>query len=246
MNICIAQIRPVKGNIQQNIQTHLHMVSRAVTYNADFILFPELSITGYEPTLVKVLSADIEGTIRSSFQDVADKYSIFIAVGVPLSTEQGITISLYLFQPNTAPLIYSKQALHKDEYPYFIGGDTQVVFDIKGEKIAFGICYESLLEAHFMAACKNGAEIYLASVAKSEEGIEKACTHYSLMASNYSIPVFMSNCIGMCDQFMSAGQSAIWNPNGECVAQLSSEMEGLLIYDTESADVNSEQLSLTN
>ena len=51
MKICAAQTRPVKGNIQQNIENHKKLINLAVVNGADIIIFPELSITGYEPEL---------------------------------------------------------------------------------------------------------------------------------------------------------------------------------------------------
>ena len=50
----------------------------------------------------------------------------------------------------------------------------------------------------------------------------------------------MSNSIGFCDNFLSVGQSAIWNKNGELINQLDDKNEGLLIFDTklETTEIN--------
>lgn len=40
----------------------------------------------------------------------------------------------------------------------------------------------------------------------------------------------MTNCVGACDTFLSAGQSAIWN-NGSKVGQLDDKNQELLIFD---------------
>ncbi len=53
MKICVAQTRPVKGDIQGNIENHIKLIDLAVLNGADTIIFPELSITGYEPELAK-------------------------------------------------------------------------------------------------------------------------------------------------------------------------------------------------
>lgn len=78
-----------------------------------------------------------------------------------------------------------------------------------------------------------GAELYLASVAKSQIGIEKAFGHFPKTALKYSIPTLLCNCIGHCDNFESAGQSSIWGIDGKLISQLDNENEGILIYDTE-------------
>lgn len=56
MKICVAQTRPVKGNIEQNIISHKELLSIAIEHNAAMIIFPELSITGYEPNLAAGLA----------------------------------------------------------------------------------------------------------------------------------------------------------------------------------------------
>jgi len=43
----------------------------------------------------------------------------------------------------------------------------------------------------------------------------------------------MSNCLGKNDDFVSSGNSAIWNNKGELLAHLNDADEGILIYDTE-------------
>ena len=60
MKICIAQTQALKGNVRQNIQNHLQLIERAVELKSDLIIFPELSITGYEPELAKELATSIE------------------------------------------------------------------------------------------------------------------------------------------------------------------------------------------
>ena len=58
MIIAVTQIKPVKGDIESNIDNHIKLIDLAVSNGAGAIFFPELSITGYEPELAKELSTD--------------------------------------------------------------------------------------------------------------------------------------------------------------------------------------------
>lgn len=233
MKICIAQTKPFKGNIHKNMDNHLEFINRAIELNSDVIVFPELSITGYEPKLAKELTTDVNDTIFNPFQKTSDKSGITIGVGMPTKSAEGIYISMLVFQPHQKRIVYSKQILHADELPYFICGNSQTILHIKNKKIAFGICYETLQREHFINAKQKGADIYIASVAKSAEGVKKAYTHFPKMASEFNTPILMSNCVGFCDNFMSIGHSAVWNKNGKLINQLDGENQGLLLYDTE-------------
>lgn len=234
MNICIAQIQSERGNIQSNIECHKQWIARVITNNADFIFFPELSLTSYEPTLAHTLATAQNDPRLDDFQQLSNLHNIGIGIGMPTrSPSGGIRISMVLFQANKARQTYSKQYLHSDELPYFEQGQEQIVVNIHDNSIAPAICYESLQEEHVEKAVALGATLYAASVAKSQRGIHRAYEHYPRIAKTYAIPVLMSNCIGYCDNFESAGQSAVWNKSGVVIAQLSGDSEGLLMYNTE-------------
>jgi len=233
MKICIAQTHSLKGKVNKNIQNHLRIIERAIESNSDLVIFPELSITSYEPDLAKELATDVENSIFNPFQKLSDKNEITIGIGIPTNAIDGMNISMLIFQPNKKRVVYSKQMLHSDELPYFICGNTQTFLNIKGKKIAIGICYETLQREHFLNTNQMGADIYIASVAKPKGGIEKAYLHFPQIADEFNTPILMSNCIGYCDNFMSVGKSAVWNKNGKLIEQLDDENQGILIYDTE-------------
>jgi predicted amidohydrolase len=231
MKICIAQIRPVAGNIEQNIQLHKQSVEQAIARKADLILFPELSLSGYEPRLAEQLATTQEDERLDVFQAMSETHGIVIWPGIPTRSEAGIHISILIFQPDGSRTTYSKQLLHEDELPYFVPGQTEVMINCKGKKIAPAICYESLQTVHAEKAHNNGADIYLASVAKSAKGVEKAYVHYPLIAKQHGMIVLMSNSIGPSDDFVGAGASAVWNGKGELVERLNGEEKGMLVYD---------------
>ncbi len=244
MKICIAQTKSEKGNIQRNIENHLEFVERAIKLKADLIIFPELSITNYEPDLAKELATGIESNIFNPFQETSNENEITIGIGMPTKATDGINISMLIFQPNTERTFYSKQMLHSDELPYFACGKNQTFLTINGVKIGLGICYETLQREHFLNAKNQNIDIYIASVAKPKGGIEKAYNHFPKIANEFNTPILMSNCVGHCDNFMSVGQSAVWNKKGELIEQLDDNNQGLLFYDTKTECTEKEQLKI--
>lgn len=237
MKICIAQIKPFKGDIERNIENHIRLVDIAVSNGAGVIVFPELSLTSYEPKLSKELATNQYDKRLDRFQTISDTKHITIGIGLPTISNFGVLISMIIFQPNKARQTYSKQHLHSDEFPYFVNGQHQVILTIDNKKIAPAICYESLLPEHSEKVFKKGADVYIASVAKSANGVIKAFKHYPEMAKQYSMTVLMSNCVGQCDDFESAGKSSIWNKKGLLLGQLNGTNEGILIVDTETEEI---------
>lgn len=237
MRICVAQTKAVKGDIQSNIGNHKKLVDLAVSNGADTIIFPELSITGYEPELAKELATNLSDSRFDDFQKISDTRRVTIGVGVPTDSDKGVCISMVLFQPHEARQTYSKKYLHSDEEPFFVSGQSTISL-LRGETdIALAICYEISVPEHADEASKSGAQVYIASVAKSADGVEKAIKRLSEIAGRYSVAVLMSNCVGHCDNFESAGQSSVWNDAGSLLGQLNHADEGVLILDTDTQEV---------
>lgn len=237
MKIGVAQIQAIKGDIEANIETHKKWIQIAISKNADLIVFPELSLTAYEPQIAKTLATNPNDSRLNEFQQISDLNHISIGIGLPTQSENGILISMLIFQPHRKRQVYSKQLLHSDELPFFINGNKQLILTVKNKKIAPAICYESLQKQHAENVKTLGAEIYLASVAKSEKGVKKAFSHYPEIAKKFSMPILMSNSVGDCDNFLSAGQSSVWNKNGELLYSLEHDKEGLLIFNTETENI---------
>ncbi|AMQ56268.1 carbon-nitrogen hydrolase family protein [Algoriphagus sanaruensis] len=237
MKISIAQTRPIKGDISANIDNHIKFIELASSLKATSIFFPELSLTSYEPELAKTLATTQDDKRLDSFQKISDTKKITIGLGIPTIAETGIKISMVIFQPDKPRITYSKQQLHSDEFPYFISGDEQVILNLDNKKVAPAICFESLQPNHSDTVNKLGAEIYLASVAKSQNGIYKALAHYPEVAKKYSMPVLMSNCVGFCDNFLSVGHSSVWTEKGQLAGQLDDQSEGIIVFDTDTKEV---------
>lgn len=230
MRICVAQTRPIAGDIGQNVERHKPFVNVAVATGADVLIFPELSLTGYEPDLANALATTPDDNRFDLFQQLSDATRITLGVGIPLRSNSGILISLLIFQPNQPRQVYSKQYLHADEEPYFVPGQAPTF--LIAPTLALAICYELSVPEHLTDAVKNGATIYVASVAKSASGVERAVEQLTEIAQTYSMTVLMANSVGPCDNFIAAGKSSVWNNKGVLVGQLDEYNEGVLIMDT--------------
>jgi predicted amidohydrolase len=99
--------------------------------------------------------------------------------------------------------------------------------------VGLSICYELSVPEHAVAAFDHGAEVYLASVAKTASGVEAASRRLSDIAGRFGAPVLMVNCVGTCDGVYCAGGSAIWNRRGNRIAHLDDTSEAILVFDTD-------------
>ena len=237
MKICAAQVRPHRGDIPQNIESHLKFIDVASTVRVNLIVFPELSLTGYEPELAGKLAMEQNDSRLEVFRDKSNEENITICAGLPTIGESGIHITMAIFTPGADTQFYSKQLLHPDELPYFIPWEDELLLNIDSSRIAPAICYEALRPQHSENAGNRNADIYLTSVVKSSEGIEKAFERFPEIAKQYSMTVLMSNAVGECETFKSNGSSACWDDKGSLVGSLDDASEGLLVYDLSTSEV---------
>jgi predicted amidohydrolase len=240
MKIGVAQTQPLRGDIKPNIDYHKKLIQLAISHEADLIIFPELSLTGYEPTLAKSLAVNIDDDRLNTFQEISDASNISIGIGMPVKNKGGVSIAMVIFQPGNARQVYFKKYLHADEGDFFVSGENLTTVKIKDTTISLAICYEISILEHRDQACRTGDGLYIASVAKSVKGIDKALSTLSETAKKYSTIVMMSNCIGICDGEECAGKSSIWNNKGELIGQLDGKHEGMLIFNTQTGESTSQ------
>src|SRR5436190_11461488 len=98
MKICIAQTRAVTGDVNYNIDNHRNFAELAVSRGAEMIVFPELSLTGYEPTLAHELATNKDDEAFKELQQLSDSNKITIGAGMPIRGDKGIMIGMIIFQ----------------------------------------------------------------------------------------------------------------------------------------------------
>ena len=243
MKIAVAQLRPTVGPVEQNIDLHLSLVDLGVHQGANLIIFPELSLTGYEPSLAAELARSVHDSCLTEFQNVCDKNNLAVGVGLPLRTNTLPHISTLIFRPNSSPHVYSKRHLHEDEKPFFSHGNEVDSTIHEAPKISLAICYELSIPEHAEMAFTGGATAYIASVAKTERGVKQASDRLSELANQHSALVMMSNCVGILDGTKCTGSSTIWGRNGAMLARLDSSSNGVIVVDFDTEDTVTDMLA---
>lgn len=240
MKICIAQTSPHKGDIAKNIEKHIALLNIAIREQADIVFFPELSLTGYEPTLAAELATTPDDKRLDIFQEISNKNKIVIGVGLPTNANGQLFISMIIFQPGKERLTYSKQYLYHTEVGIFTAGTEQLYLNVENNIVAPAICYELSNPEHAEQAHKNNANIYIASVLNSVSGIDGDIQKLSAIAAKYNMTTFLANYVGTSGGYQCAGKSSVWNNDGKLIGQLDDKNEGTLIYDTVNQEIKTE------
>lgn len=230
MIIAAAQTIPKRNDIDKNLEDHYRLINLAAIHGAQLILFPELSVSGYERENAGNLEFTSNDSRLDEFRQLAINRKIIIVAGVPLRQESKLYISAFVFYPNGDEQIYTKQDLHDGEEIYFSPGvNDGLQIRLDDEAFSIAICADVTNPAHAVKAASLNTTIYLASIFYTPNGISEGYQDLQGYAKDLSMSVLMSNFGGPSYGMESAGKSAFWNNDGDLVASVEGAGEGLLI-----------------
>ena len=188
-----AQSSSVRGDIEGNVKGHIRLIEEAAKHGAALIVFPELSLTGYEPDLAESHHLEPSDSRLDPFQEMADKHSMKILVGAPYRDGENAHIAAFLYRPCETPMVYTKHHLHDGEEKYFKPGTRGLSFDVSGEKVSVAICADIAHPEHAENAAANGATLYAAGVLITPGGYEADAALLQGYAEEHNMIVVMAN-----------------------------------------------------
>ena len=234
MTIGLAQVRSETGRLDRNLDHHLGVLRALRPGAADLVVFPELSLSNYDPEAAGAAALDPSGARLGPLQAFADATGTAVAVGCPTPSPTAPRISMVVFAPGQARTVLHKQHLHPDEEPFFAPGpEASPVLNVAA-RLGVAICYEITVPAHTEAALGRGTDVYLASVAKTPRGVAEAEATLAATARRYGAPALLVNSVGTCEGERAGGGSFALGPDGRLLARLGPEAEGVLLVETAS------------
>ena len=232
MKIATAQIEVKIEDVDKNLTKHLELIDVAIDNKVDLIVFPEMSITGYCREEGEKLALDKSSIEIRGLKNKAKENDIIIVAGAPIKIKNKLYIGSFILKPNGETEIYTKQFLHTGEENFYSSSfKYNPKLKFKDETIIFAICADIDNEQHSINAKKNDCSLYIPSIFFSKEGIENGHKILSNYANNYSFKVLMSNFSGKNWGIESGGKSGFWDNNGNLIAELGMNNEGLLIVE---------------
>ena len=83
-SIAVAQTCPVKGDVQANMEQHLQLARIAAAEGADIVVFPELSLIGYELDVARAAAFSPDDSRLSPLIEAAAACASTLVVGAPV------------------------------------------------------------------------------------------------------------------------------------------------------------------
>lgn len=243
LRIVMAQINLLVGDIEGNAEKVIQCSREAKEkLQADLIVFPELTLTGYPPEdllLRPALYKRVNTALEYVGRNVKD---IDVILGYPAQTLDGVYNAASLLRNGEIITTHYKEHLPNysvfDEKRYFTRGCTPTITTIKGVPVAITICEDLWHPQPMLQASKAGAQLAI-SINASPFEMNKPVIRQEMMAKRSKegkIPLIYVNMIGGQDELIFDGGSMALNENGEVYAMAGYFIEKLFPIDLEILD----------
>jgi predicted amidohydrolase len=231
MTIAAVQLRCVAGDIDANIQRHLAAAEQAATHRVDLLLFPELSLTGYEPDLAAELAITLQDPRLSALRESAMAHQLTLVCGAPLRSSDGdaLYIGAIVFTPDGTLYSYTKQHLHGPETQVFTQGNGGPLLSVQEHQIGLAICADILQPSHPQCAADGGAQIYAAGVLITEKSYPQESAMLQGYAKQHNMVVMLANHCAPTGGWLPGGQSAVWDDTGRLIVAANTSDDSLAV-----------------
>ena len=222
MNIVMAQINTLVGDIKGNTQRILDVCVDQSALGVDLVVFPELTLTGYPPEdlLLRQHTTELTaGALERLCKDLPD--DLAVVVGYP-RRQGGLLFNSAGVLYNGAILAeYDKQCLPNyqvfDEKRYFEAGADTCVVTIKGLPVGLTIC-EDIWHPHpAKNAAAAGARLLInLNASPFHRGKQSERTaQVSALARTHQLPILYVNQVGGQDELVFDGGSFAVDARGD-------------------------------
>lgn len=229
LNIVMAQINPLVGDIQGNTELVIETVRQAeAEHSADIVVFPELTLTGYPPEDL-LLRDSLELRINKALQAIQESsIQAAVVLGYPRVVAGRVFNMAGVIDSGELLAEYAKQHLPNyrvfDEKRYFVPGDSACVVRVRGVKAAITICEDIWQYEPMKQAADAGANIML-NLNASPFHLGKLDERKELLherSREGAMPIVYVNQVGAQDELVFDGASMVADAAGTIKVQAAS------------------------
>ena len=238
ISIVLAQLDLAVGDISGNTKLIIDSCEKAKNqHNADLIIFPELSISGYPPEDL-LLHSGFKRRINDALNSIKDEVAgISALIGFPDYNDDSIYNACAVFRDKEEIVKYRKEALPNysvfDEKRYFTSDEQPTVFELKGKKIGINICEDIWHKSAAMKAKESGADLIIVINGSpyEKDGQSKRENIVKQRALQTDLPIVYLNMIGGQDELVFDGASFVMSKNGEIKYRATSFEESMDLFE---------------
>lgn len=250
LKVALAQIKPVLGSIERNLEIMEKNIKKAIEEKADIIVFPELALTGYFlKDMVPVVALwTEENQIPEKLLELSKKISIVFGAVEESKAHSFYNVGIYLEDGEVKHIhrkIYLPTYGMFDESRYFAKGEKIRAFDTKFGRMGILVCEDAWHASAMYILSQDGADYVFLLASSPTRGVEseelgsaKTWENIStLYADLFNSYIVFSNRVGYEDGVNFWGGSEVIDPFGKREGKAKYFDEELLFVELEKQKV---------
>lgn len=244
LTLGLAQMYPKLGDLAYNLDAHLAWVDKAHAQGVELLVFPELSMTGYQvQDLVPevALKANAHDPTFARLLEASRKLDMVVGFVHEDERKRFFTASAYLSAGEVVHLhhkLYLPTYTMFDEARYFAAGSVVRAFDTRWGRVGMLICEDFWHASSAYLLWMDGADLFIFHSASPGRGLDEGdrlsgSRWVELVnqayASTFTSYVVHCNRVGYEDGKVFGGGSSVVNPEGEFMVRGTYFEEALLV-----------------
>ena len=227
--IGVVQFWPKLFEVEKNLRKALNLVK---DFDGDFLVFPELSFTGYlfnsEKEIERV--SRFNRMVERRWMEFSRDKKCTVIFGFPEKEKVNFFNSSMMIFPDGKKRVYRKTHLFSEEKKFFKPGDTGFfVEEFRGVKVGLAICFDWFFPESFRTLSLMGADL----IAHSANLVMPYCQDSNVYASLQNrVYIATANRWGkdanQGKELIFTGKSQITAPNGITLKKASERGDTLL------------------
>ncbi len=228
LQLAVAQPPCVTGALVANAEAHALTVLAA---RARLVVFPELSLTGYD---LEAAAVEVADPALAAIVDACATMNTVALVGAPTDgrigtvggaggTGGGRAIAMLQIDADGVRVVYRKEHLGPEEAEHFTPGAGPVVLELDGWRVGLGVCRDTGIDEHVTALADSGIDLYVAGLVDhpgdTDRQRERAARIATTCRAYVGFASFAGPTAGGYDE--TAGRSAVFGRRGSVLAETS-------------------------
>lgn len=233
MRVALGQIDMIWEDKEASVRKAEKMICDAAFGNADIIIFPEMSFTGFSMNIQKIGEERHSSKSVRKMCELAERYNIAIGFGwAALPEKKGEKgKNIFSIADDTGEIIAEYEKIHPFTYggesDVYDGGEKIVSFPFRGHTVSLFVCYDLRFPEIFQAAAKKSDVMFVIANWPESRHVhwQTLIRARAIETQSYVVGV---NCFGEHDGILYSGDSVAVDSIGNILGEISGT-EGVLI-----------------
>jgi predicted amidohydrolase len=211
-------------DVAANAVTHAATVRSA---RARVVVFPELSLTGYE---LDAPAVTVDDPRLTPIVEACAEVGSLALVGAPIQDDAARTyIAMLAIDGTGVTVAYRKMWLGGAEPGRFSPGRMLAVLEVDGWRLGLAICKDTSVPQHASDTTALGMDAYVAGVLEAEDDAAVPGERARRVAADHRVWVAVASFAGPTGggYDRAAGGSGIWTSEGVAIAQAGPRTGGI-------------------